>query len=155
MASTSVFPFGIKQSNPNGCIPTNISTTLHALGIHGITEENLFQAYFSTICFKNIVDLQVLSKLIINGRPLSDFLSVEFYDATSFENWWTHVTDWLLNNQFVLFAFKTNGDSHTRTAVNFVASSNTLATVTSTCRLLIQFSLVFHAVKYRLLMEFC
>lgn len=128
MTSTGQFPFYVKQSDPQGCIPTNISATLQALGVHGITECHVLRAYFSTICFSNIVNLQVLSRVRTNAGSLSDLLSLEFYDALSFEDWWSHVTDWLQNHRFVLFAFRINGDSHIRTAVNLVSSSNTIET---------------------------
>jgi hypothetical protein len=128
LTSNTEFPFNVKQSDPKGCIPTNISATLHALGLSGVTEGHLSQAYFSTICFANIVKLEVLSKLIYDGHLLSDFLNLEFYDAPQFENWWAHVTDWLQNHRFVLFAFKINSDSHIRTVVHFIRSSDTLET---------------------------
>ena len=104
MSLNTQFPFNIKQSDPMGCIPTNIGAAIDALGIRGITERHVTQAYFSTICFANIVKLEVLSKLTIDGHRLSDLLNLEFYDASSFEDWWTHVTDWLHNHRFVLFA---------------------------------------------------
>jgi hypothetical protein len=126
MTSIAQFPFYVKQSDSQGCIPTNISATLQALGVHGITESHVFRAYLSTMCFSNIVNLGVLSSFRTNAGTLSDLLSLEFYDALSFEDWWSHVTDWLRNHRFVLFAFRINGGSHIRTAVNLVSSSDTI-----------------------------
>jgi len=129
MPSSSQFPFYIKQADVQGCIPTNISAVLQALGFPGITEFHIFKLYFATICFSNIINLKVLSKIRIStGGSLADVLNLEFYDAPSFDEWWSHVKDWLQNNRFVLFAFHINGDSHIRTALNFVASSNTIET---------------------------
>jgi hypothetical protein len=111
-----------------GCIPTNISATLEALGIRGVTEQQLLKAYLSTICFSNIERLGVLSKFTIDGRPLSNLLNLEVHDSSSFEDWSTRVSDWLRSHRFVLFAFKINGNSHIRTAVKFDPVSNTLET---------------------------
>ena len=129
MTTTASFPFNIKQKDLKlGCIPANISATLEAFGIRGVTEQRLLEAYLSTICFSNIERLGVLSKFTTDGRPLSDFLNLEVHDSSSFEDWWTHVSDWLRSHQFVLFAFKINGASHIRTAVTFDPVSNTLET---------------------------
>jgi len=130
LTPTTKFPFDIKQSHPYGCIPTNISATLHALGIPGITENHMFQAYFSTICFENIIRLKVLEALpfSLNGQKLSDLVDLKEYKATSFEDWWNHVTAGLQNHRFVLFAFKINGDSHIRTAVSLGSSCNAIET---------------------------
>ena len=72
--------------------------------------------------------MAVLSKFETDTGTLSDLFNLEFYDAASFEEWWTHVTDWLRNHHFVLFAFGVNGDSHIRTAVSLGSSSNAIET---------------------------
>ena len=128
MTSTTEFPFHIKQSDQQGCIPTNISATLQALEIPGITECHLFRAYFSTICFSNIIHLKVLDAIPFNGQKLSDLLDLDVYIARSFEDWWSYVTYCLQSHRFVLFAFKVPGGSHIRTAVHLVSSSNTIET---------------------------
>ena len=128
MTSIARFPFNLKQEDRRlGCIPANIAATLEALGFR-VTEPELLRVYRETISFANIIRLEILSKFTVDDRPLSDFLNLEFHDSPSFENWWTHVTDWLRGHRFVLFAFKINGDSHIRTAVKFNPDSNALET---------------------------
>jgi hypothetical protein len=115
--------------NPKlGCIPANISAAVEALGIPGLKEKELLDAYLYTISFENIVHSRVLSQFKFNGLPFPDLLSLEVCNSSSFDSWWSYVTNGLRNGGFVLFAFKTNGDSHIRTAVRFDASSDMLET---------------------------
>jgi hypothetical protein len=127
------FPFNVKQRDQRlGCIPASISAALQALGFPGVTEERLLRAYLATICFSNIERLEVFSKIAIfeggGNRRLSDFINLEFCDSISFEDWWTHVSNWVGDHRFVLFAFKIDGDSHIRTVVEFDPVSSALET---------------------------
>lgn len=123
------FPKELKQSDPNGCIPTCIAAVLQSYGMRKswITEQEVTRACLLAIpgrsdwSFENLDRLEVLSKLTPEEKEhsLEKFFVLHTRGFPNFDDWWKQVTEWVDQNGWpVLISYtRENGGPHACTVI--------------------------------------
>jgi len=121
------FPKELKQSNQDGCIPTNIAAVLQSYGKDWITEQEVTRACLSVIpdkrnwSFESLRRLNVLSRLKPEGKEqgLDDSFVLHTRGFETFDEWWKQITHWIdpPNGWPVLISYtRDDGSVHACTA---------------------------------------